>query len=162
HSLETNGSRFQMQGGQKFFGAVDGVMRIPFRVGSDGTTCWLRRRDERISLPAKEMAEKNVLFCDAFEAASTADAERIIRGEKLEYLGEITVRGRRCYRVRSWAIDFITRDWLSHIRDWYFDAATLLPIRIEMDGDYRIDYTHTRINQPIPDEEFRPDAGPNV
>jgi hypothetical protein len=108
------------------------------------------------------MAEKNLLLCDAFEAASTADAERIIREEKLEYLGETTVRGRRCYRVRSWALDFLTRDWLSPIRDWYFDAATLLPIRIEMDGDYRIDYTHTRVNQPIPEEEFRPDAGPNV
>jgi hypothetical protein len=163
HSYETHGSRFLMQGGQKFVGVVDDVMRIPFRVGSDGTTCWFRRRNELTSLPAKDVAEKHLLFCDPFNAAGPADAERVIREEKLEYLGETTVRGRRCYGVRSWAVA-LGGEWLSPVRDWFFDATTLLPVRVEMvgSGGQTIDYTHTRVNQPIPDEAFKPESGPDV
>jgi beta-lactamase regulating signal transducer with metallopeptidase domain len=163
-NYKTHGTRFQMQGDRKFVGVVDGIMGIPFRVGSDGTTCWLRARDERTALPATDVEEKHLLFCDPFRAGSAADAARVIQDLKLEYLGETTVRGRRCHRVRSWDFGLVTSHWLSPVREWFFDAATLLPVRVAMlgSGGQTIDYTHTRVNQPIPDEEFRPDAGPNV
>jgi beta-lactamase regulating signal transducer with metallopeptidase domain len=164
HSFESYGSRFHMQGTGKFRGDVDAVMRIPFRIGSDGTTCWLRRRNDLISLPAKDVEEKHLRFCDPFDAAGTADADGVIREQKLEYLGETTVRGQRCHRVRSWAIGSVVSGWRSPVRDWFLDAATLLPTRVEMTGIgiQAIDFTYTRINQPIPDEEFRPEAGGDV
>jgi RNA polymerase sigma factor (sigma-70 family) len=68
-TFQVQGARFQMQGEQKFLGVIDGIMRVPYRIGSDGTTSWLRTKDERIALPAKEIKEKNVLLCDAFHSA---------------------------------------------------------------------------------------------
>jgi hypothetical protein len=157
------GSRFAVQGGDKFVGVVDDVMGMPFRVGCDGDRCWFRSRDERVVLPIKDVAQRNVLVGDPFDAAGRADAAGVIADGKLEYLGETTVRGRRCHRVRSWAVHFVTPDWLSPVRDWYIDAATLLPLRVEAAGTglQAIDFTHGRVNEAIPDEEFRPgdDAG---
>ena len=37
-----------------------------------------------------------------------------------------------------------------------------LPVRVELLGSYAIDFTHTRINEPIPDEEFRPQTGADI
>ncbi len=45
---------------------------------------------------------------------------------------------------------------------WYVDAATLLPARVAQGESYSVDCTYTRINEPIPDDEFRPAAGSNV
>jgi hypothetical protein len=163
-SYDTWGARFQMQGTGKFLGVIDGIMHTPFRVGSDGTTCWLRIGADVTALPAQEIAQKNLLFADPFAAGGGGDADRVIREMKLEYLGEAVVRGRRCYRVRSWAVALWGPDWLSPVRDWSIDAVSLLPLRLEELGDHpsATDYTHTRVNQPIPDAEFRPEAGPGL
>lgn len=163
-SFEMKGARFQMQGDQKYLGVVDSIMHIPFRVGSDGTTAWLRRTNERTTLPAKEIKEKNVRICDAFHSAGAEDAKRVIQDMKLELLGEATVRGRRCRRVRSWATELSVFDSLSPIREWYIDAQTLLPLRVESAqmGFQMIDFHHSRVNQPTPDKEFRPDEEPGV
>ncbi|HTU22570.1 MAG TPA: sigma-70 family RNA polymerase sigma factor [Gemmataceae bacterium] len=158
------GARFQMQGEQRFLGVIDGIMRIPFRIGSDGTTAWLRIKNERIALPAKEIKEKNVLLCDAFHSVGTEDADRVIQDMKLEHLGEAIVRGRRCQRVRSWVTELGSLDYLPPIREWYIDNQTLLPLRVEMAGMglQMIDYIHSNVNQPIPDKEFRPDEEPGT
>jgi RNA polymerase sigma factor (sigma-70 family) len=161
--FEAHGSRFAVQGDQKFLGAVDGIMGMPFRVGCDGKTCWLRRGDELISVPFRDVPDKNLLFCDAFDAAGTADADRVIQDRKLEDLGETTVCGRRCYRVRSWAV--AARPELSPLHDWFLDAATLLPVRVETalgGGTQSTDYTYSHLKQPVPDDVFRPESGPGV
>ena len=160
--LTVQGASFQMQGADKFLGNVDEIMGIPFRVGSDGTTCWGRFKNERVELPARDVDDKNVLFCDPFDAVGPRDDERIIRDLKLEYLGETTVRGRSCHRIRSWGIQAIGGGFVTPIREWSIDTATLLPMRVELLGTYMIDYTHTRINEPIPDDEFRPQTGPGI
>jgi RNA polymerase sigma factor (sigma-70 family) len=162
--LDTKGSRFQMQGSAKFLGVIDDIMNMPFRIGSDGKTCWLRHGQELTSLPAKEIDEKNLLFCDPFDAAGKADADQVIRNQKLEYLGETEVRGRRCQRVRSWAVTLAIADVLTTVREWYIDAETFLPLRVEAVGSavYSIDYTYSRVKEEIPEEEFRPEAGPDV
>jgi RNA polymerase sigma factor (sigma-70 family) len=163
-TFEMQGARFQMQGEQKFLGVIDGIMRNPFRVGSNGTTAWLRRQNERIALPAKEIKEKNVLFCDPFHSTGAEPAKRVIQDMKLEHLGEAVVRGRRCHRVRSWVTELNALDSLSPIREWYIDTQTLLPLRVEMAGMglQTIDYSYSSVNQPIPDKEFSPDAEPGL
>jgi RNA polymerase sigma factor (sigma-70 family) len=163
--FQTRGSRFRVQGGDKFLGVIDDVMHLPFRIGSDGKTCWWRHGNEVVSLPAGDIAEKDVLVGDAFHAAGPLDTDGLIRDRKLEYRGEATVRRQHCWRVRSWAVDFYHNiDWLTPVRDWYIDAETFLPVRVEMLSWWppswqTIDYTHARVNEPIPDEEFRPQSG---
>jgi hypothetical protein len=163
-TISGSGARFEMQGRQKFLGVIDGIMRTPFRVGSDGDVCWFRLGDERIVLPAKDVTEKNVLIADAFDAFDSADADAIIRDMKLEYAGETTVRGRRCHRVRSWTLGPGPSRFPRAPREWSIDAETLLPLRLDAGGlaFIRIDFAHTRINRPIPDKEFRPDSDPGV
>jgi RNA polymerase sigma factor (sigma-70 family) len=163
-AMSSEGSRYQVQGRQKFLGVIDDAMQIPFRVGSDGDVCWLRSGDERVVVPAKDIAQKNVFIADVFNAFGSADTDRVIRDLKLEYLGETTVRGRRCHRVRSWAVGVDTDYVPNAPHDCFIDAETLLFLRIEAGttGLFRFDYTHSRINAPIPDEEFRPDSDPGV
>jgi RNA polymerase sigma-70 factor (ECF subfamily) len=164
-SFQMQGAHFKMQGEQKYLGVVDGIMRIPFRVGCDGTTAWLRTNKERITLPAKEIKQTNLLFCDPFQAGSADPAQRIIQDMKLEHLGEAVVRGRRCQRVRSWATELGTIDSLSPVREWFIDAQTLLPLRVESAAGWglqMIDYHYSSVNQPIPDKEFSPDEEPGI
>jgi hypothetical protein len=159
-TIASSGARFEMQGRQKFLGVIDDIMRTPFRVGSDGDVCWFRMGHERIVLPAKDVTEKNVLIADAFDAFSSADADAVIRDMKLEYAGESTVRGRRCHRVRCWTLGPGPSRFPRAPREWCIDAETLLPLRLDAGGlaFVRIEFTHTRINGPIPDTEFRPDS----
>jgi hypothetical protein len=163
-SISSEGSRFLMEGKQKFLGVIDDVLQMPFRVGSNGNVCWFRSGDERVVVPAKDVGEKNVLIADAFDAFGMADTDGIIRDLKLEYLGETTVRGRRCHHVRSWSVVPGPSRSPNTPRDWSIDAETFLPRRIDVgtSATVRIDFTHSRINRPIPDEEFRPDSDPGV
>jgi RNA polymerase sigma-70 factor (ECF subfamily) len=163
-TMLSDGSRYQVQGRQRFLGVIDDAMLIPFRIGSDGDVCWLRSGNERIVVPARDVAQKSVVIANAFDAFGTADTDRVIRDLKLEYLGETTVRGRRCHRVRSWNVGVDANYCPNAPRDSFIDAETLLPLRVEAGTTaiFRIDYTHTRINRPIPDEEFRPDSDPGV
>ena len=163
-SFQMQGAHFQMQGKQKYLGVIDGITDIPFRIGCDGTTCWVRRNKERMALPVNDIKEKHLLFCDPFRSASADEAERIIQEMKLEYLGEAKIRGRRCHQVRSWLAELSDFDYLSPIRDWYIDADTLLPMRVEMAESVlqTIDFIHSRVNEPIPDKEFSPDDEPGV
>jgi hypothetical protein len=48
------------------------------------------------------------------------------------------------------------------VRRWLIDTETHLPARVQSllsfgyRSDYWMDFTYTRLNQPIPEEEFRP------
>jgi RNA polymerase sigma factor (sigma-70 family) len=163
-TFQMQGARFRMQGAEKYLGVVDDIMRNPYRIGSDGTISWLRINKERITLPAKEIKEKNVRICDAFHSAGAEDAKRVIQDMKLEYLGEVLIRERRCQRVRSWVTELSPFVSVSPLREWYIDAQTLLPLRVEMDGMglETIDFIHSNVNQPIPDKEFSPDQEAGV
>jgi RNA polymerase sigma factor (sigma-70 family) len=157
-SYHLEGTRLRMQGGQQFVGEIDDIMRMPFRIGRDGATCWMLRGQELFKLPAQDFKSINTLFCDAFDAFSDQPASTIIHDHKLEFLGEWTIRGRACYGIRSWDIN---PERFSSILDWYIDKQTLLPLRVGTTraGMYHwYDYTHTQINQKIPDAEFRPPA----
>ena len=161
---DCQGSRFAMQGETKFLGEVDAIMGIPFRVGSDGERCWWRGGDKQASVPFESVTEKNIAICDAFEAIKPADAAQIIRDRKLQYAGEAVVRERRCHRVRSWNLDTMSSNRFGTTREWSIDAESFLPARVEtlligvFRNSYAIEFTHSHINQPIPDEEFRPPA----
>ena len=151
-----------MQGDQNFAANIDAIMRIPFRVGSDGTTCWLVRRNELIEIPFEQIEQKELLFCDPFDAMGAADVDRLIRDRKLHYLGETVVRGRRCHLIRSYDIRFVTADMITPMIQWSIDAETFLPTRVEMDDTLVTDYLDVRINEPIADEAFRPEVGADV
>jgi hypothetical protein len=151
-----------MQGDRKFVAIIDGVMGMPFRIGSDGTTCWFRARDRIVEIPFDQVEEKHLHFCDPFDANGADDVDRVIRDRKLEYLGESIIRGRRCYQIRSYDIKFLTADITTPMIQWSIDAETLMPVRVERDDTIATDYLDVRINEPIPDEEFRPTVAPDL
>ncbi len=156
-------SVFRMQGQRQFLAHIDNFMYSPFRVGSDGTRCWCQHKNEVTTCPFGDIAAKNLLFCDPFGAGGTKDAATIVREMKLDYLGDVVFDGRPCHKIRSWDVKlWATGTWLTPVRDWYFDAQTLLPVCLETNGLPHTEYRYTRINQPIPDEEFRPDTGPGI
>jgi hypothetical protein len=165
-SLELQGAHFAMQGDRKFSGEVDAIMGMPLRVGSDGVRCWWRCAETRAVLPFEAVADKYVAICDAFDASGPADAARIIRDRKLEYVGEAVVRGRPCHRIRSWNLESLADNIPGTVLEWSIDSDTFLPARVEtiLVGNYpsshTIDFTYSRLNQPIPDEAFRPAADP--
>jgi RNA polymerase sigma factor (sigma-70 family) len=163
-SLWGQGSRFQIQGRDKYVGVIDDVMLSSFRVGCDGNVCWARFEKDRHVIPVKEVAQQNVLIADAFDAYGAADTDRVIRDMLLEYLGQTTVHGRRCHRIRSWGIGLDVYRNSNLPREWLIDAVTLLPLRI--DGGSiaisRIEFTHILADRPVPDEEFQPDSDPAV
>jgi Big-like domain-containing protein len=162
--FRTEGSQFKMQGDRKFMGEVDAIMGIPFRIGSDGVRCWLVRENQLVTVPFESMEEKNLAFCDPFRASRPDDTARIIRDQKLEYLGEAILRGHRCHRIRSWQAGGASTHLPGKFHDWFIDAETLLPSRVEtilihsMRAHSSIDFSYARVNQPIPDEEFRPET----
>jgi hypothetical protein len=158
---DTEGSRFAMQGDRKFVGEVDAIMGIPFRVGSDGARCWWRGGDKHASVPFEGVVDKYVAICDAFDANGPADAASIIRDRKLNYAGEAVVRGRRCHRIRSWNLLTVGRSLHGSLLEWSIDAESFFPARVELllvgalPSSYAIEFSYSRINQPIPDEAFR-------
>jgi hypothetical protein len=52
----------------------------------------------------------------------------------------------------------------SPVREWFIDAGTFLPLRVLNGGSgvLAIDFTHTRVNRPIEEAEFRPESGPDA
>jgi beta-lactamase regulating signal transducer with metallopeptidase domain len=161
--FECSGATFTMKGDRQFLGEIDAIMKIPFRIGSDGTTCWFRRQNERFELPFDQVDEKRLLFCDPFEAGREVDSEQVIRDLKLELLADGKVDGRQCHRIRSWAIETLQApDFLTPLRVWSIDAETLLPLQVEMDHRFAFAFTPTRINEPIADAVFRPETGPDI
>ncbi len=162
-SYECHGAIFKMQGKRQFMANIDHIMQIPFRVGSDGTDCWFRRENELVTCPFDEMAVKTVLVCDPFGAGDAKDAAAIVEDMKLQYLGESMLEGRLCHRIRSWDVKLHPlSDTVSPVRDWFIDAQTLRPVRFLMNGVIHSDFRYTRINEPIPDEEFQPETGPGI
>lgn len=161
---ECQGATFKMRGDRRFLANIDEIMRIPFRVGSDGTNCWLRRKDEVFSCPYEEIAEKNVLFGDPFGAGRLDDTTSVIEDMKLEYLGRVVLEGRPCHRIRSWDVKLASKrlDLLTPVRDWYIDAQSFLPVRIERDGLRSASFDYVSVNEPIPDDEFRPETGQGI
>jgi len=107
--------------------------------------------------------EKNLAFCDPFHASSPKDAARIIRDSKLEYLGETVLSGHRCHRIRAWMAGDQSDHVPGRFLEWAIDAETFLPRRVEtillssLRSDFTIDFSYSRMNQPIPVDEFRPE-----
>jgi beta-lactamase regulating signal transducer with metallopeptidase domain len=159
---ESEGATFQMQGRDKFVAVIDEIMHVPFRVGSDGTTCWFVGSDKTIALPSRAIDDKNVLVADPFDATGGTDVDKLIREWKLEYAGEVDLDGRRCHLIRSWQVSLPGDSMVILGPRWSIDAATLLPVRVAHGDSFRLDYTYTRINQPIPDAEFRPSVGAEI
>ena len=158
-----SGSVFKMQGQRQFLAHIDHFIDSSFRMGSDGTTCWCRYKNEVTTCPFGDIAEKNLLFCDPFGAGGTEDAATIVREMKLDYLGDVLFDGRPCHKIRSWDVKLrAMTTWLTPVRDWYFDAQTLLPVCLETNGLPHTEYRYTRINQPIPDEEFQRETGSGI
>lgn len=160
-SYATNGATFAMRGDRHFYGEVDEIVGIPFRVGSDGETCWFRSSAELRALPINEVAEKNLLVGDPFGAMSRASAREVIRERKLEDLGQANTNGRPCRRIRSWDIRLIAPDFLTSPIDWYIDIESLLPLRMDT-GFYSMDFSYPHLGEPIPDEFFRRQSGPGI
>jgi hypothetical protein len=166
HRYESCGATFKMRGDRAFVGVVDEVMHGPCRVGSDGTACWIVGPDGTTAVPSRAIAEKNVLFVDPFDARGTATAEAIIRERKLEDAGEADLNGRRCHLIQSWHLDLVPYGQGDLVvlpgPRWYIDTATLRPLRIEFGNTGAMDFTYTRVNESISDDEFRPAAGAAV
>lgn len=162
YRYDLKGASFKMHGARKFVANIDGVMGIPFRIGSDGRTCWFRAKDTVVELPFEQVDEKNLLFCDPFHADGDDDVDHVIRDRKLEYLGEAVIRERRCFQIRSCDIKFLTADITTPMVTWLIDAETFLPVRVEMDDTFAMDFLDVRINEPIRDEDFRPSVAPDV
>lgn len=158
-----SGATFKMKGQRQFLGEIDAIMNIPFRIGSDGTTCWFRRKNERFELPFDQIQEKSLLVCDPFEAGREVDSQKVIRDLKLELLADGQIGERRCHRIRSWALEILQAPaFLTPLRVWSIDAETLLPLQVEMDQRFAIAFTPSQINEPIPDAEFLPETGPGI
>jgi len=144
--------------GEQFYPDVSKAKHSPWQIGSDGSMCWLRRGDALIQTPAGEIAEKNVVFCDPFGAAQVDDVSELIVNKQLEYLGEVDLEGRRCYRIRSWS--GVERYWslaqlIGDVIDWYLDAETLLLTQIMSNG-YGARFRYDSVNEEIPAEQFQP------
>ncbi len=159
-SYQSTGATFKMRGDRRFAANIDQIMGGTFRVGSDGTSCWTRRKDGLFSCPYEEVAEKNLLFSDPFRAFRLDDTVGVVERMRLEYLGQVVLDGRPCHRIRSWNVKFWSAhiDLLMPVLDWYIDAESLLPVRIDSDGVPRLAFRNVRVNQPIAEEEFRPDT----
>jgi hypothetical protein len=133
-------------------------MHIPFRIGSDGATCWFVGKDKRIAVPSQAIEEKSLLFVDPFHAKDPASASAMICDWKLDYAGTVDLNGRQCHLIRSWNVTRFGPVVTLGLR-WYIDAKTLLPVRVASGDAYTVDYTYSRLNEAIPDDEFRPPAG---
>ena len=152
-----------MQGDRKFMGEVDAIMGIPFRIGSDGVRCWWVRENHLVTAPFESIEQKRTWHsATRFMRAAQMMPPGSIRDRKLEYLGEVVFRGRRCHLIRSWKAGDPLRHVAGMIHDWSIDAETFSakPGRDNMIHTIRsyssLDFNYNRINQPIPDEEFRP------
>jgi hypothetical protein len=156
----SEGATFRKAPGGKFRADVDEVMHIPFRVGSDGTTCWADiPSGGAVAVPATAIDVKNVSLADPFDAHGKATVDELIRTRKLEYVGEADLNGRRCHEVRSWTVDVPGAGVSILGPRWLLDAETLLPARMEIGATYAIDFTYEDVNAPIPDDLFRVPAG---
>ena len=149
-----------MRDARHFYGKIDEIMGLPFRVGSDGETCWFRRDGELTILPFNEVAEKNLLVGDPFGAMSQSNARDVILKRKLVDLGQTNALGRPCRRIRSWDVRLVATEFLTSPVDWYIDVESLLPLHIDI-GPSSLDFAYPHLGEPIPDDLFRrrPDPG---
>ncbi len=154
-------ARFAFQGDRQFSADVSCIMRIPFRVGSDGKECWYLGDKELEVCPFESIREKNVLFCDPFGSRKFSTPEKAIGELKLEYLGAEDFQGKTCHRIRSWK-ELVKEDdedgLVGGICDWLIDAKTLLPVLEEefLQGIcVRNEFIYHRLNVPIPVEVFQ-------
>jgi hypothetical protein len=161
HRFTTGGATFAMRDDRHFYGEVDEIMGIPFRVGCDGETCWMLSDNELTTVPFDQVAEKNLLVGDPFGAASRANAPEVIRDRKLEDLGQANALGRPCRRIRSWDVRLFATDFVIPPVDWYIDVESLLPVRIDT-GFATMDFTYPLLGEPIPDDLFRGRADPGI
>jgi beta-lactamase regulating signal transducer with metallopeptidase domain len=158
---ESSGATFAVRGDRHFYGEIDEIMGMPFRVGGDGAICWFRRGDELTTLPFDEVAEKNLLVGDPFGATGPARTFEVIRDRKLEDLGQSDVPGRPCRLIRSWDIRLVGTDFVTSPVDWYIDVESLRPVRLAA-GPFAIDIAYRDLGGQIPDDVFRRPAGPGI
>ena len=112
YTLDVNHARFAFQGDRQFFADGSSMLdlspgrTIPpfiFRLGSDGRECWLFtvcdygeekfRWKEVQFCPFDAMRDKTVVIGDPFGSKQFASTEKAIEQMKLEYLGEVDLRG---------------------------------------------------------------------
>jgi hypothetical protein len=161
-------ARFSMQGDRAFVGEVDTIMGTPFRVGCDGKTCWRRMRDGLVVAPFEAIDEKNLRFCDPFDARGASEAAQVVRALGLVYDAKPSaVAGRPCHVFRSLKPGDVADDMSATIGIWQLDAETHLVARVETlmssfghRWSYSMEFTYTELNQPMPEEAFRPPSGP--
>ena len=104
-----------------------------------------------------------MLFGDPFGAGRPHDTASVVRDLKLEYLGQVMLEGKPCHRIRSWRVNLRPNSGdVTPVRDWYIDAQSLLPVRIDSDGLLCTAFHYMRVNEPIPDEQFQPETGQGI
>ena len=160
-SYMANGATFAMRDDRHFYAEIDEIIGIPFRIGCNGETCWFQHEAELTTVPVAEVADKNLLVGDPFNALSRAKATEVIRDRMLEDLGETTALGRPCRRIRSWDVRLVASEFLTSPADWYIDLESLLPVRIVTD-DITTDFAYPHLGEPIPDDLFRRPARPGI
>ena len=155
-----------MEGERAFVGEVDTIMGIPFRVGCDGKTCWWLRRNEVVVTPF-EAIEKNLCFCNPFDAYGSHDAAKVLRDRGLTYEGKASaIGGRLCDVFRSFEPGDPARHMPAMFHSWKFDAEThrvasvgTLMAAFGRRSSYSMEFAYTGINEPIPEETFHPPSG---
>jgi hypothetical protein len=166
--------RFAFQGDRQFVGDVSGWMGQPFRVGSDGATCWFLSerpsadRGRTLTLTNcdfDKVDKKHVVIADAFgfgEGPIDGPAiEKRISNRQLA----LVENGRGPadpYVVRSWSARKLGGDHLwVELTDWWIDAETFLPTRVVSSfGGHQMttELAYSDINAKLPLQRFQPPA----
>jgi hypothetical protein len=164
-NISANSARFAFQGDRQFYSDVSDIMRIPFRVGSDGKECW-RLVDKKIEIcPFESIQVKNLQFSDPFGSRHFSTTENAINKLRLEYFGTEDYDGKICHRIRSWKDVCNEGGFVGGICDWLIDTETQLPVLQEefyQNSCVRNEFIHRRINEPIPIEVFQAPADPEL
>ena len=133
-------------------------------VGCDGILCW-NRNDNRLSVgPADSIDYQNVSIADPYFAGTDASDEAVIKELSLKNSGFAIFNDRKCHRLTSSTLNPSKDDPnRTNVREWLFDAETLLPVLY--DGSFwheetpihiRYETTYISIDEKIPAEIFQP------
>ncbi|WP_165246819.1 M56 family metallopeptidase [Paludisphaera soli] len=158
-TYQADGASFRKQGG-RFAGEIDGLIRA----GDDGTTCWALLPDQAVAVPSGAIETKDVAVIDPFDAWGESTVEELIRDRRFQDDGEVDLDGRRCRVVSTWGVIGMAGVGAFIIigvdgARWFLDAETYLPVRVDSPGARATEFFYESIDEPIPDEAFRPPAG---
>lgn len=172
--FESKTARFAFQGDRQFVGDVSSWMGQPFRVGSDGATCWFlserpsadRGRSLMLtSCDFENVGKKQVAIADAFGfGEGPIDGAAIEKRIADRWLTLVENGGGPAdpYVVRSWSARQSGGDhvWVE-VTDWWIDAETFLPTRVVSSfGGHQTttDLAYSDVNAKLPLQRFQPPA----